>query len=75
MREPEPNDPVWVGERRERGKQPNGYVLRLNKDEDEDIESVLVKFHDCEDVEEIDWSEMEGSWTQGYGGVWLMGEP
>lgn len=69
---PRKNDPVWYLHR----KQPNGFVLLVDKDEDGIIESVTVRFYDTVSMqgEDLDLPGyyFEDAWTCRFTGGWWI---
>lgn len=48
--------------------QPNGYIKQINWSE----QTVTVKYYDDPNTEDIDWEELEGTWTDKFGGLYYL---
>lgn len=60
---------VWYKPRHAEGKQPNGYISRILWGDDREV---VVKFHDSTDTETFTWDDLEGTWTDKFGGTFML---
>jgi hypothetical protein len=50
--------------------QPNGIIVRVIWQYGE--REIIVKFYETGNVVSYEMEELEGNWTSGYGGTWLL---
>lgn len=64
---PRKGDKIWV----EGEQQPNGIIILVDWF-DSSVMEVTVKFHDTGVLKVIPWDDLDGNWSDSFGGTWLL---
>lgn len=67
IHQPRRGEKVWV----EGEKQPNGTIIAVDRF-DGDIQQVTVKFHETKQIKDIPWDDLDGNWSDSFGGTWMI---